>query len=101
MSAYYILGYSSGNAARDGRFRRIQVRVKKEGLRVEARAGYYAERYFAHTARNDREAQLQEQLFSAVSATDLPVFASADFFRLTAEKHWWEGTPIDPFEVLR
>jgi peptidoglycan LD-endopeptidase LytH len=22
-------------------------------------------------------------------------------FRLTAEKHWWEGTPIDPFDVLR
>ena len=22
-------------------------------------------------------------------------------FRLTAEKRWWEGTPIDPFEVLR
>jgi len=22
-------------------------------------------------------------------------------FRLTAEKHWWEGTPIDPFDILR
>jgi len=88
MSAYYILGYSSGNVARDGRFRRIQVRVKKEGLRVEARAGYYAERDFAHTARNDREAQLQEQLFSAVSATDLPVFASAEFFRLAPDKYY-------------
>jgi murein DD-endopeptidase MepM/ murein hydrolase activator NlpD len=22
-------------------------------------------------------------------------------FRLTSEKHWWEGTPIDPFEILR
>ena len=22
-------------------------------------------------------------------------------FRLTADKHWWEGTPIDPYEVLR
>jgi murein DD-endopeptidase MepM/ murein hydrolase activator NlpD len=21
-------------------------------------------------------------------------------FRLTAEKHWWEGTPIDPYDVL-
>jgi hypothetical protein len=88
MSAYYILGYSSGNLAKDGRFRRIQVRVKKDGLRVEARAGYYAERDFAHTARGDREAQLQEQLFSAVSATDLPVFASAEFFRLAADKYY-------------
>jgi peptidoglycan LD-endopeptidase LytH len=22
-------------------------------------------------------------------------------FRLTAEKHWWEGTPIDPYDILR
>jgi murein DD-endopeptidase MepM/ murein hydrolase activator NlpD len=22
-------------------------------------------------------------------------------FRLTPEKHWWEGTPLDPFDVLR
>lgn len=22
-------------------------------------------------------------------------------FKLTAEKHWWEGTPIDPYDLLR
>jgi peptidoglycan LD-endopeptidase LytH len=22
-------------------------------------------------------------------------------FRLTPEKHWWEGTPVDPFDILR
>jgi murein DD-endopeptidase MepM/ murein hydrolase activator NlpD len=22
-------------------------------------------------------------------------------FRLTAEKRWWEGTPIDPYDILR
>jgi murein DD-endopeptidase MepM/ murein hydrolase activator NlpD len=22
-------------------------------------------------------------------------------FRLTADKHWWEGTPVDPYEILR
>ena len=22
-------------------------------------------------------------------------------FRLTAEKHWWEGTPLDPYDILR
>ena len=88
MSAYYILGYSSGNPARDGRFRRIQVRVKKPDLRVEARAGYYAERDFAHTAKGDREAQLEAQLMAAVSATDLPVFASTEYFRLAVDKYY-------------
>ena len=88
MSAYYLLGYSSTNPGKDGRFRRVQVRVKRDGLRVEARAGYYATRDFAHTNRGDREAQLQEQLFSDVSATDVPVLVTGGFFRLAADRYY-------------
>ena len=88
MSAYYLLGYSSTNTARDGRFRRIQVRTKRDGLRVEARAGYYADRDFTHTSRSDREAQLEEQMFAAVSATDLPVLVSGGWFRLAADRYY-------------
>ena len=88
MSAYYLLGYSSSDPARDGRYRRIQVRVKTEGYRVESRAGYFAERDFAHTSRTDRETQLQEQMFSAVSSTDLPVMVSGGFFRMAADKYY-------------
>ncbi len=88
MSAYYLLAYSSSNAARDGRYRRIQVRVKRDGFKVEARSGYYADRDFVHTSRGDRETQLQDQLFSAVSATDLPVMVTAGWFRLSADKYY-------------
>jgi VWFA-related protein len=88
MSAYYLLGYSSTNPVKDGRFRRIQVRVRRDGVRVEARAGYFAERDFAHTSRSDREAQLQEQLFSPVSSTDVPVMVTGGFFRLAADRYF-------------
>ena len=88
MSAYYLLGYNSTNRTKDGRFRRIQVRLKQEDLRVEARAGYYSDRDFTHTARGDRETQLQDQLWAAVSATDLPVIVTSDFFRLTPDKYF-------------
>jgi len=88
MSAYYLLGYSSTNPTKDGRFRRIQVRVKRDGFRVEARAGYYADRDFTHTSRTDREAQLEEQLFTAMSPTDLPVLVTGSWFRLAGDKYY-------------
>jgi VWFA-related protein len=101
MSAYYLLGYSSTNQTRDGRFRRVQVRVKRDGLRVEARAGYYAARDFQHTSRGDRETLLQEQLFAEVSATDLPVLVTGGFFRLAADKYYVPISVAVPGSAMR
>jgi VWFA-related protein len=43
---YYLIGYNPSNTARDGKFRKIQVKVvsgeDKKGLQVRARKGYYA-----------------------------------------------------------
>lgn len=86
LSGYYLIGYASTNGAKDGRFRRIQVRLARRGLRVEARAGYYAERDFANTSRRDREAQLEEQLNAPVSATDIPTIVGTGWFRLAADR---------------
>ncbi len=88
LSAYYLLGYSSTNPAKDGRFRRIQVRVKRDGLHVESRAGYYAERDFAHTSRADRETDLQNMLFAALSPTDLPVLVTPGYFRVSRDNYY-------------
>lgn len=85
LAAYYLLGYSSTNPARDGRFRRIQVRLvsraETKGARVEARPGYYAGRSFANTANRDREAMLDDQLQAAVSSTDVPMVLGTGYFR--------------------
>ena len=41
-SAYYLLGYTSSEAPRDGKFHEIKVRVKRKGVDVRARKGYWA-----------------------------------------------------------
>jgi len=39
-SNYYVLGFTSSNDKRDGRYRQLQVRMKRPGLSVRFRDGY-------------------------------------------------------------
>jgi VWFA-related protein len=41
-SAYYLLGYNSTQAPSDGKFHEIKVQVKRPGIQVRARKGYWA-----------------------------------------------------------
>jgi len=41
-SAYYLVGYSPTRKTNDGKFHEIKVRVKRRGVRVNARRGYWA-----------------------------------------------------------
>ena len=43
-SSYYVLGYYPKNDKRDGRFRKIEVKVRREGVEVRTRKGYVAPR---------------------------------------------------------
>jgi VWFA-related protein len=89
ISSYYILGFSSTNPNKDGRFRRLAIRLRKvSNAKVEAKEGYYADRDFTHTSKADREVVLQEQLTTPIPATDVPLFVTAGWFRLAADKYY-------------
>ncbi len=58
-SRYYVLGYYPPTHPRDGRFHKIEVRVKRPNLRVEARKGYASPRGRTPEERKrDEEARL-------------------------------------------
>jgi VWFA-related protein len=42
LTSYYLIGYTPRNETYDGRFRKISVRVRRGGVEVRARAGYFA-----------------------------------------------------------
>jgi VWFA-related protein len=41
-SAYYLIGYNSSQTPTDGKFHEIKVRVKRSGVQVRSRKGYWA-----------------------------------------------------------
>ena len=103
MSAYYLLGYASSNPVLDGKFRKISVKLKAQvsGYKVEARNGYYAPADFAHLKKDDKERQLQEQIASAVSLTDLPVVATTSWFRTSNDRYYVPVSVAVPGSAIR
>ena len=42
LAAQYVLGFVSTNPSHDGKFRKLRVGLKRPGLKVRHRPGYYA-----------------------------------------------------------
>jgi VWFA-related protein len=81
-SVYYVLGYKSSNAMRDGKYRHIQVKVNRLGLNLAFRKGYYAPKDFHHFNTEDKEQQMEDEMASELPNTDVAVYMAAAYFRM-------------------
>jgi VWFA-related protein len=87
-SAYYTLGFRSLDLRRDGRYRKLAIKINRNDVKLEYRQGYYAPTDFKHSTNEDRERELDEQLASDLPATDVAVYLQALYFR-TDETHFF------------
>ncbi len=94
--AYYILGFHSTNAARDGSYRHLTVKLNRNDVKMDYRPGYYAPADFQHQKTEDREVALTEQLQSDLPATDVAVYLQALYFRLEGDKFFIPVSLIVP-----
>jgi VWFA-related protein len=83
-SGYYLVGYYSTDAARDGNWRRVSVKISSlpAGAHIRAREGYYAAKDFGVFTTEDRERQLEEAFRSQTPEVELPVAVDTAQFRL-------------------
>jgi len=97
-------------AVEDGRIARL-FNSKAGGITIyqfdptERYCYYYAhlQRYADGIRENDtvRKGQVIGYVGVSGNAPKNTPHLHFAIFRLTAEKRWWEGTPIDPYDVLR
>ncbi len=81
-SGYYLLGYNSSAAPTDGEFHEIEVRLKREGLRVRAREGYWA------VTVRDVERSLVTRAHEPPKAVDIALSALAEPRRGRLVRTW-------------
>ena len=82
--AYYLLGYSSTNTAKDGRWRKIKVSVARKGVEVRARKGYYAGLDSGSSALTARKKEEEKVDLAFQEALDAPNDIDALPLRMTA-----------------
>jgi len=95
-SAYYVIGFHPSNPARDGKFRKLTVRVNRPGVKLEYRPGYYAPADFKHSGKEDRERELEDELASDLPATDVALYLDAYYFRLDENRFYVPVSLIVP-----
>lgn len=93
---YYVLGFHSNNLARDGKFRKLTIKVNRPGVKLEYRPGYYAPADYKHSDKENRERELEDQLTSDLPATDVPVYLDAYYFRLDENRFYVPVSLIVP-----
>ncbi|MFC5862334.1 VWA domain-containing protein [Acidicapsa dinghuensis] len=85
---YYVVGFHSNNPARDGKFRKLTIKVNRPGVKLEYRPGYYAPADFKHSGKEDRERELEDELASDLPATDVALYMDAYYFRLNENRFY-------------
>jgi hypothetical protein len=91
-----VIGFHSTDTARDGRFRKLTVKVNRPGVKLEYRPGYYAPADFKHSGKEDRERELEEELASDLPATDVALYLDAYYFRLDENRFYVPVSLIVP-----
>jgi VWFA-related protein len=86
-ASYYVIGFHSTDAARDGRFRKLEIRLNRPDVKLSYRPGYYAPADYRHATGEQREHDLEAELNSDLPATDLSVYLQPFFFRDTTGRY--------------
>lgn len=94
ISSYYIVGYYSSNPNRDGRYRKVDVKLAPAlQAKIDYRNGYYADKEFKDFNSSEKEKQLEDALLLGDPVTDLPLALEVNHFKLSSGR-WFAPVAV-------
>ncbi len=100
ISNYYILGYRSSFDPKRSERRKVSVKTKQGGMRVQHRKGFYTPRPFKSLDKEEMDLHLTEGFLSRSSINDLDVNVDYQFVRPAFDKLDAIVSLYLPFEQL-
>ena len=89
IQSYYVLGYYSTDARRDGQYRRVDVKIAPRlQAKLDFRNGYFAEKDFKAFNSYDKERQLEDALLLGDPVTDLRLALEVNWFRFGKDRYF-------------
>jgi VWFA-related protein len=89
ISDYYVIGYYTTNANRDGKFRHVRIALAGDAeAKLDYRQGYYADKEFAKFTAVDKERQLEDALMLDDPITELSIAMEIDHFQLNRAEYF-------------
>lgn len=78
---YYLLGYYPQDDRQRGRFRRVEVRSNRQGVKVKTGRGYFEPVPFTEMSERQKIIHLDQAILADSYASQLPIRVGHDFFR--------------------
>ena len=94
----YVLGYYPTHDSWDGRFRQLKVQVKRKGLNVRHRAGYFAFHERQETPK-ERDQLLREAVGAPLEATGIPLLVRVGPGKPPKPGRWQVTALVDPRHI--
>ena len=89
IADYYVIGYYTTNAERDGKFRRVKISLAQNAeAKLDYRQGYYADKEFKRFTTVDKERQLEDALMLEDPITELSIAMEIDYFQLNRAEYF-------------
>jgi VWFA-related protein len=91
VTGYYLLGYYTKNALKDGKFRRVKVSLAGtlgDNADLTFRPGYYGAKEWAKFNDFDKERHLEEALRLEDPITEIPMAMEINYFQLSSAEYF-------------